>query len=74
MKKVRRDVYGRKYTKFGYYLHTALCVTGATSFLALLGFTAECEQGGSVEAYIVKAGISVIVLVASVLLHNKIFE
>lgn len=72
MKKVRRDVYGRKYTKFGYFLHLALTVSGFTSFILLLGCASESDLGG--ELNVMKVIICTIVFGASVLLHNKIFE
>lgn len=72
MKKVRRDVYGRKYTKFGYFLHLALTVSGFTSFILLLGCAGESDLGGEFD--VMKVIICTIVFGASVLLHNKIFE
>lgn len=72
MKKVRRDVYGRKYTKFGYFLHLALTVSGFTSFILLLGCACESDLGGKFD--VMKVIICTIVFGASVLLHNKIFE
>lgn len=72
MKKARRDMYGRKYTTFGYYLHVALTVSGITSFIVLLGYAGESDLGGELE--VVKMIICLIVFGASVLLHNKIFE
>lgn len=72
MKKVRRDIYGRKYTKFGYFLHLALTVSGFTSFILLLGCACESDFGGELD--VMKAIICMIVFGASVLLHNKIFE
>lgn len=72
MKKVRRDVYGRKYTKFGYFLHLALTVSGFTSFIILLGCACESDLGGELD--VMKVILCTIVFGASVLLHNKIFE
>lgn len=72
MKKVRRDVYGRKYTKFGYFLHLTLTVSGFTSFILLLVCAGESDLGGELD--VMKAIICLIVFGASVLLHNKIFE
>ena len=72
MKKVRRDVYGRKYTKFGYFLHLALTVSGFTSFILLLGCACESDLGGELD--VMKVILCTIVFGVSVLLHNKIFE
>ena len=72
MKKVRRDVYGRKYTKFGYFLHLALTVSGFTSFILLLGCACESDFDGELD--VMKVILCTIVFGASVLLHNKIFE
>lgn len=72
MKKVRRDVYGRKYTKFGYFLHLALTVSGFTSFILLLRCACESDLGGELD--VMKVILCTIVFGASVLLHNKIFE
>lgn len=74
-RKVRRNMYGRKYTTFGYYLHITLCVTGLLSFLLMLGFTGSCENGYmSVRDYLVRGGICTAVFGASILIHNRVFE
>lgn len=72
MKKVRRNMYGRKYTTFGYFLHLALTVSGFTSFILLLGCAGESDLGGELD--VMKVIICTIVFGASVLLHNRIFE
>ena len=72
MKKVRRDIYGRKYTTFGYFLHLALTVMGFLSFFAAIGYCGTSDLGGELEAG--KIAICTIVFGACVFLHNKIFE
>lgn len=72
MKKTRRNIYGRKYTMFGYILHLALVLSGTASFIVLLSSACESDAGGDVK--ILKVVVCLIVFWASVLLHNKIFE
>ena len=75
MKTKKKDIYGRTYTTFGYYLHLFLTVTGCISFFMMLGYTGSCELDlMPLGEYTVRASICLAVFGASILLHNKIFE
>lgn len=75
MKTKKKDIYGRTYTTFGYYLHLFLTVTGFVSFFMMLGYTGSCELDlMPLGEYTVRASICLSVFGASILLHNKIFE
>lgn len=75
MKKKRKNIYGRTYTTFGYYLHLFLTVTGCVSFFLMLGLTGSCEQDLiTLSEYIKGTAICLTVFGASILLHNEIFD
>lgn len=64
----------KKYTTFGYVLHIILRAAELTSFLLLIAFTCECENGGSVKSYLIKAAICLIIMGVTEFSHDKIFE
>lgn len=70
--KERRNIFGRKYTKFGYILHLLLSVCGFTSFIAILALASLSDMGGElhVEALIASA----VIFSLSVAIHNVIFK
>ena len=75
MKKKRKDINGRTYSKFGYCLHVALTALGFISFFLVLGFTGSCEHGEiTVREYILRVVPSLTVMCSCILLHEKIFD
>lgn len=45
-------------------------IIGSASFIALLGFTGACEQGGSISDYVVRAFISLAILSVDAIIYH----
>lgn len=65
----------RKYTRFGIMLKIVLTVLGVLSLILMLGATGSYELDQlTTTQYLVRMIPSLLVLIGSVLAHNKIFD
>ena len=75
MKTKKKDIYGRTYTKRGYFFHILLTTISVVSFILMLGFTGACEMYDvPLRTYVVRVIPCIVVFMASTHIHHKVFE